>query len=255
LAKRKSNHCKYSSVGQSKIRENDIEAMFNGIAPRYDFLNHLLSFGIDKTWRRRLVKIVAKSSPQQVLDVATGTGDLAIALAKKQRDVDVLGIDISEDMIAVGKQKVNKLNLSNRITFQKASSLNLPFASNHFDSAMVAFGVRNFEDPLAGLIEINRVLKPGTSLFVLEFTNPQNFIIRGIYNFYFTTILPWVGQKVSGHKTAYTYLPKSVNSFNERDDFVSLLKQSGFINAYYKQQNMGIVAIYIAKKPNPSYLS
>ena len=235
-------------MGQAKIRENEVEAMFNGIAPRYDFLNHLLSFGIDKIWRRRLVKIVAKSKPLQVLDIATGTGDLAITLAKKHNNVNIVGVDIAQEMIAVGEQKVAKLNLSNRITFQKASSLSLPFTNNQFDAAMVAFGVRNFEDPLAGLTEICRVLKPGSLLLVLEFTNPQSVIIRSFYNFYFRFILPWVGKKVSGHKTAYTYLPQSVSTFKEREDFVDLLKQSGYINAYYKQQSMGIAAIYVATK-------
>ena len=235
-------------MGQAKIRENEVEAMFNGIAPRYDFLNHLLSFGIDKIWRKRLVKIVAKRNPIQVLDIATGTGDLAITLAKKQSNVNVVGIDIAEEMLAVGKQKVSRLNLCKRIKFQKASSLSIPFESKFFDSAMVAFGVRNFEDPLAGLTEICRVLKPGALLLVLEFTNPQNPIIRSVYNFYFKTILPLVGSRISGHTTAYTYLPESVTLFKERESFVELLQQSGFINAYYKQQSMGIAAIYVAQK-------
>lgn len=235
-------------MGQANIRENEVEAMFNGIAPRYDFLNHLLSFGIDKIWRKRLVKKLVKRKPLKVLDIATGTGDLAITLAKKQSDVTIVGVDIAQEMLAVGQQKVDKLNLSDRIAFQKASSLSLPFSSNQFDAAMVAFGVRNFEDPLAGLTEICRVLKPGALFLVLEFTNPQNFFIRSIYNFYFKTILPWVGSKISGHKTAYNYLPQSVSMFKEREDFVDLLKHSGFTNAYFKQQSFGIAAIYIAKK-------
>ncbi|MDY0199459.1 MAG: bifunctional demethylmenaquinone methyltransferase/2-methoxy-6-polyprenyl-1,4-benzoquinol methylase UbiE [Bacteroidales bacterium] len=235
-------------MGQVNIQENEVEAMFNGIAPRYDFLNHLLSFGIDKIWRKRLVKTLVKRKPLKVLDVATGTGDLAITLANKQSDVTIVGVDIAQEMLAAAKQKVDKLHLSNRISFQKASSLSLPFLSNQFDAAMVAFGVRNFEDPLAGLTEICRVLKPGASFLVLEFTNPQNCFIRSIYSFYFKTILPKIGSKISGHKTAYTYLPQSVGLFKEREGFVDLLKQSGFTNAYFKQQSFGVAAIYIAKK-------
>lgn len=230
------------------VREREVEDMFNGIAPSYDLLNHLLSFGIDKLWRKRLVKWVARQNPNTVLDVATGTSDLAIALARRSNKVRIVGVDIAEEMLARGSQKLIKLNLSDRITLQRASSLNLPFDSNSFDAAMVAFGVRNFEDPLKGLSEIGRVVKPGGTISVLEFTKPKFALIRWAYLFYFNRVLPWIGQKVSGHKTAYTYLPTSVDAFKERDEFVELLVKAGFTDASYSIQSFGIAAIYRAKK-------
>lgn len=230
------------------VREREVEDMFNGIAPSYDLLNHLLSFGIDKLWRRRLVKGVAKQNPAIVLDVATGTSDLAIALACRSKSVAIVGVDIAEEMLARGSQKLIKRNLSDRITLQRASSLSLPFNSSYFDAAMVAFGVRNFEDPLKGLTEIGRVIKPGGTISVLEFTTPKFAVIRWAYLFYFNQVLPWIGQKISGHKTAYTYLPTSVDAFKERDEFVELLVKAGFTDTSYSLQSFGIAAIYRAKK-------
>ncbi len=237
-----------NEVKNFAVREHDVEEMFNGIAPRYDLLNHLLSFGIDKLWRRRLVKGVARHNPKIVLDVATGTSDLAIALARRNRSVSVVGVDIAEEMLSRGQHKLDRLKLSNRITLQKATSLSLPFANNSFDAAMVAFGVRNFEDPLNGLLEMARVIKPGGTISVLEFTTPKFAAIRWAYLFYFNRVLPWVGEKISGHKTAYTYLPTSVDAFKEREEFVELLVKAGFSDASFSLQSFGIAAIYRAKK-------
>lgn len=223
--------------------------MFNDIAPRYDFLNHVLSLGIDKLWRKRLIKGIVKHNPESVLDMATGTADLAIALAKKSANTSVVGIDISENMLSVGVEKVTKLKLNNRISFTKASAESIPFADNSFDAAMVAFGVRNFENPLNGLKEMLRVIKPGGSINVLEFTTPRLWIVRFFYQFYFKRILPWVGRTISGHKTAYTYLPNSVAVFQERQNFVNLLVEAGFVEANFKLQSFGIAAIYRATKP------
>jgi demethylmenaquinone methyltransferase / 2-methoxy-6-polyprenyl-1,4-benzoquinol methylase len=231
------------------VKESEVELMFNGIAPRYDFLNHLLSFGIDKLWRKRLVKGVIRTNPTLVLDVATGTGDLAIALAKRSKQVRITGIDIADAMLDISKRKLHHLGFSARVSMERASSLSLPFPDNHFDAAMVSFGVRNFEDPLKGLSEMQRVVKPGGTINVLEFTTPRIGLVRWVYNFYFNRILPWVGKKISGHGSAYTYLPTSVNAFKEREDFVELLEQSGFANARYKLQSFGIAAIYQAVKP------
>ncbi len=231
------------------VKEQQVEEMFNGIAPKYDLLNHVLSLGIDKLWRKRVVRAIAKNRPSDVLDVATGTADLAIALARSSSDVNIVGVDIAEEMLQHGRLKVEKIGLANRITLTKASSLLLPFEDNTFDAAMVAFGVRNFENSLVGLSEMQRVIKPGGTINVLEFTTPRFAIISWIYRLYFSRVLPWVGRIVSGHKTAYTYLPVSVSHFKEREDFVALLRQSGFINAQYKQQSFGISAIYTAVKP------
>lgn len=240
---------KNSFVSNFTVQEQQVEAMFNGIASRYDFLNHLLSFGIDKLWRKRLVKGIANHKPRYVLDVATGTADLSIALAKRLRDVQIIGVDIADEMLELGRKKLANLNLGQRIALQKATSLDLPFPDGTFDVAMVAFGVRNFEDPLKGLSEMQRVLKPGGTIAVLEFTTPRYAIIGWFYKLYFSRVLPWVGKLVSGHKTAYTYLPMSVQAFKERDSFNELLRQAGFENAQYVQQSFGIAAIYTASKP------
>jgi demethylmenaquinone methyltransferase / 2-methoxy-6-polyprenyl-1,4-benzoquinol methylase len=233
-------------------KEKQVEAMFNQIASRYDFLNRLLSLGIDKLWRRRLVKGLLKSNPELVLDVATGTADLAIALAKKSSKVMVTGVDIAEGMLLVGNQKIIKYDLSHRIKLVKASSEKLPFPDKMFDSAMVAFGVRNFENPLNGLKEMFRVLKPNGTIHVLEFTIPRYRLVAYFYKFYFTKLLPWVGRRISGHPTAYTYLPESVGAFYEREGFINLMHEAGFAEARYKLQSFGIAAIYSASKLNES---
>lgn len=229
--------------------EKHVEAMFDGIAPRYDLLNRVLSMGVDRRWRRMLVKQVLLQNPLSVLDVATGTADLAIMVAKKCEKVRVTGADIAENMLAVGRRKVERANLSQRIALQKASALSLPFPGNHFDAAMVAFGVRNFENPVLGLREIHRTLKPGGRLLVLEFTNPKGKLFGKLYSFYFYRVLPAIGRLISGHRSAYTYLPNSVKAFAEREAFVNLLSEAGFEKAGYRQLSMGIAALYSASKP------
>ncbi len=229
-------------------KEHGVEAMFNSIAHRYDALNHIFSFGIDKLWRRRLVRRALKNNPSQILDVATGTGDVAIQLIRKRKTANVVGVDIAEYMLAKAKIKVCSLGLQDRINFIKASSEELPLESEVFQAVTVSFGVRNFADPLKGLKEIYRVLSPGGSLVVLEFTTPKSILIKALYSIYFTRIIPWVGRIVSGHKYAYTYLPNSVEAFKERDDFVSLLTEAGFSEAHFSVQTFGIAAIYQARK-------
>jgi demethylmenaquinone methyltransferase/2-methoxy-6-polyprenyl-1,4-benzoquinol methylase len=208
----------------------------------------LLSFGIDKLWRKRLIKGVLLNNPQKVLDVATGTADLAIALARKNSDVHIDGVDIADAMVSIGCEKLVKKQLNNRVTLTIASAECLPFNDSVYDAGMVAFGVRNFEDPLAGLQQIFRVLKKGGTINVLEFTTPKLFLVRLVYRFYFTKVLPFIGKKVSGHSTAYTYLPNSVRQFKERKEFVDLLNKAGFSNAHYQIQSFGIAAIYRAQK-------
>ncbi|HPF93473.1 MAG TPA: bifunctional demethylmenaquinone methyltransferase/2-methoxy-6-polyprenyl-1,4-benzoquinol methylase UbiE [Tenuifilaceae bacterium] len=229
-------------------KKEHVKAMFNDIAPRYDFLNHLLSFGIDKLWRKRLIKGVLLNNPQKVLDVATGTADLAIALARKNSDVHIDGVDIADAMVSIGREKLVKKQLNNRVTLTIASAECLPFNDSVYDAGMVAFGVRNFEDPLAGLQQIFRVLKKGGTINILEFSTPKLFFVRFVYRFYFTKVLPFIGKKVSGHSSAYTYLPNSVKQFKEREEFIDLLNQAGFSNAHYQIQSFGISAIYKAQK-------
>ena len=229
-------------------KSDNVAAMFNSIAAKYDFLNHFLSLGIDKLWRRRLVKQLAKSNPRQVLDIATGTGDLAIQLAKHHKSVNITGVDISENMLSIGREKILKRKLEGRINLKQANSLSLPFADAEFDAAMVAFGVRNFEDLSKGITEIHRVLKDGGSLYVLEFSMPSRFPMRNLYRFYFRRVLPFVGGIVSGSKSAYTYLPESVFAFPVKEKFVEIMANAGFKNCSYKRLTFGVASIYVGSK-------
>jgi demethylmenaquinone methyltransferase/2-methoxy-6-polyprenyl-1,4-benzoquinol methylase len=229
---------------------SSVAAMFNSIAPSYDFLNHLLSLSIDKLWRRRLVKRLLRNNPEKVLDVATGTADLALVMAKQSPTVRIVGIDISESMLAIGMVKVKKRKLADRIALKKASALSIPYADEHFNAAMVAFGVRNFEDLSQGLREICRVLKPAGELAVLEFSMPRHWPFNALYRFYFLRFLPWIGGKVSGNRHAYTYLPESVLTFPQGEAFAQILNNSGFNAVEIKIQTFGIATLYIAKKKN-----
>lgn len=221
--------------------------MFDSIAGKYDFLNHFFSLGIDKLWRRRLVKRLTKAKPLDVLDVATGTGDQAIALAKAGVP-KVIGVDISEQMLAVGKQKVAAKKLQDKITLEYGDSENLRFADASFDAVSVSFGVRNFEHLEKGLAELYRVLRPGGKLFVLEFSMPKNIIVRGLYRFYFFKVMPLVGRLVSKDKKAYHYLPQSVDPFPKRESFLKTLDSLGFINTYRISLSFGIAELYVGQR-------
>jgi demethylmenaquinone methyltransferase/2-methoxy-6-polyprenyl-1,4-benzoquinol methylase len=240
-----SNIKPYSTADKSKKEE--VAEMFNNISPSYDFLNRFLSMGIDVGWRKKTVKAVATTNPQHILDVATGTADLAIALSKTGAK-EIIGCDISEGMMSIGKQKVAEKNLSNLIRFQLADSENLPFTDERFDAVTVAFGVRNFEHPQVGLKEINRVLKPGGRIHVLEFSQPQRFPVKQLYNFYFKYILPFWGKLISKDNAAYTYLPNSVKAFPHGQAFLDLLESSGFRNNSAKKLTFGIASLYIGEK-------
>lgn len=235
-------------MNNTENKAQQVEAMFDGIAHRYDFLNHLLSFGIDKLWRKKLVKGILKYNPVNVLDVATGTGDLAFALLKRSPKVSVVGVDVSEKMLAFAKQKIDKRNLNQRFTLVRSSAEELSFPESTFDAAMVSFGVRNFYDTQKGLSQIGKSLKSGGAIHVLEFTKPRGWFFRGIYRIYFLRILPLIGGKVSKHNNAYSYLPNSVETFAEREEFLELLEKSGFVNASYRILSFGIAAIYQAEK-------
>ncbi len=228
-------------------KKEQVVRMFNQIAPRYDFLNSILSFGLDRIWRKRLVKLAAKNKASVILDVATGTGDLALALTKIEPAI-VYAVDISAKMLQLAEKKVHKKNLQNTIILKEADSESLPFENNTFDLITVAFGVRNFENYLKGLKEMKRVLKPGGMVLILEFSNPDFFPIKQLYNFYFHRIIPLFAACFSSDKEAYNYLPASVVKFPEGQSFENKLLDLGFKNTTSYRQTLGVATIYSAKK-------
>jgi len=235
----------YKQSKQSK--KGQVEEMFDNISPKYDALNHILSVNIDKVWRKKTIKKLKPYSPVKVLDIATGTGDFAVAAAKMQ-GTKITGIDISEGMLNVARIKIAKKNLQKQIEFQKADSENLPFESASYDAAIVGFGVRNFENLEKGLSEIFRVVKPGGVFFVLEFSKPVSAPFKQIYMFYFMRILPFVGRIISKDSSAYSYLPESVKEFPDGERFLTILADIGFVNNKCFRQTFGIASIYEAHK-------
>ncbi len=232
------------NTNQSK--KTQVEDMFDNIAPKYDLLNHVLSMKIDVLWRNNLVKWMRKDHPKLVLDVATGTGDLAIAV-QKGLEAKVVGLDLSQQMLNVGIDKIKKINLSDKITMVKGDAENLTFEDNKFDAVSVAFGVRNFENLEKGLAELRRVVKENGSVFILEFSKVEGFL-GPFYMFYFKNILPQIGKLVSKDNRAYTYLPDSVNAFPFGEKMKQILLDTGFKNVEYKKQSFGIATIYKATK-------
>ncbi|MDA3890335.1 MAG: bifunctional demethylmenaquinone methyltransferase/2-methoxy-6-polyprenyl-1,4-benzoquinol methylase UbiE [Salinivirgaceae bacterium] len=230
-----------------KGKKEQVAGMFNNIAGKYDFLNHLFSLNIDKVWRRKVIAILKKHSPSRILDVATGTGDLAIAaLNCGPQRVD--GIDISEGMLELGKKKIVKKGHDKTIFLQLGDAENIPFDDNTFDAITVAFGVRNFENLDQGLAEMYRVLKPNGVCAILEFTMPQSFPFKQLYGFYFKYILPSFGKIISKDNAAYTYLPESVKAFPQRNEFLARMNKAKFEQTTFKNLSMGIAAIYIGIK-------
>jgi demethylmenaquinone methyltransferase/2-methoxy-6-polyprenyl-1,4-benzoquinol methylase len=228
-------------------KKEQVEQMFNTIAPKYDLLNRMLSFGIDRNWRKKLVNELREANPTTILDVATGTADVALELTKLHPR-QIVGIDISAEMLEIGRKKIAAKNQSKVITLQQADSENLPFESNMFDAVSVAYGVRNFEHLEKGLSEFYRVLRKGGKLAVLEFSHPQNFPVKQLYTFYFTEICPLIGRLVSKDKRAYTYLHESVMRFPQGEEFLKLLKNTGFEHTQCKRLTFGISSIYIGIK-------
>lgn len=231
------------SVGLNKESEK-ISAMFNSIAGSYDFLNHLLSFGIDRRWRALLVKKLIKKKPVKVLDIACGTGDLTIALAKQK--IEVTGLDFAAKMVEIAKQKSSKITPTP--SYIIASAHSIPFPDNLFDAVTIGFGIRNFEKRGESLLEINRVLKKGGMLAILEFATPKNRIWRWLFNIYFLKLLPVIGRLISKDKNAYNYLPKSVGTFPQYGEFTSELQHINFTDVDFKPLTGGVVIMYTAYK-------
>ena len=227
-------------------KKREVEEMFDNIAPKYDLLNHVLSMKIDVLWRNNLVNWLLKDDPKIVLDVATGTGDLAIAVQRKTKG-EVVGLDLSQQMLNVGIEKIKKINLAESISMQKGDAENLPFEDNKFDAVTVAFGVRNFENLEKGLSELRRVVKENKSVYILEFSKVEGFL-GPFYQFYFKNILPQIGKLVSKDNRAYTYLPDSVNAFPFGEKMKNILVETGFKTVEYRKQSFGIATIYKATK-------
>ena len=232
---------------QEGSKKEQVADMFNNISPKYDFLNHVLSMGIDIIWRKNAVKILKSKKPTSVLDVATGTADFAIQNTGSGA-TKITGIDISAGMLDVGRKKIKAKGLDHVIQLRLADSEQLPFDDNSFDAITVGFGVRNFENLEKGLTEMLRVLKPGGTCLILEFSKPQKFPIKQLYQFYFKYILPTVGKLISKDSSAYTYLPDSVDAFPYGERFTSILKTIGYKNTKVRPQTFGIASIYEASK-------
>ncbi|MGC5746744.1 bifunctional demethylmenaquinone methyltransferase/2-methoxy-6-polyprenyl-1,4-benzoquinol methylase UbiE [Chryseobacterium sp. NFX27] len=237
---------KVTPYNSEATKKSQVEDMFDNIAPKYDLLNHVLSMKIDVLWRNTLVKMMKKDNPQEVLDVATGTGDLAITI-EKGTNAKVIGLDLSQQMLNVGVIKIKKLKLDGKISMQKGDAENLPFEDNRFDAVSVAFGVRNFENLTKGLAELRRVVKDNKSVYILEFSKVEGFL-GPFYMFYFRNILPAIGRLVSKDNRAYTYLPDSVNAFPFGEKMKQILLDTGFKKVEYKKLSLGIATIYKATK-------
>jgi demethylmenaquinone methyltransferase/2-methoxy-6-polyprenyl-1,4-benzoquinol methylase len=233
---------------QAESKKKQVSKMFDSIAHKYDFLNHFLSLGIDKFWRRKAIRLLAESNPQLILDVATGTADVAILTARMVPESKITGIDISPQMLQVGRNKIQKENLQDRIDLIDGDAEKLPFGDNIFDAVTVAYGVRNFEDLEAGLGEINRVLKKNGKLVVIEFSKPTVFPVKQLYYLYFKYILPLIGKVTSKDPKAYRYLFESVQAFPDGKDFISILKKTGFNQNQCISLTLGICSIYIGTK-------
>lgn len=231
----------------SLSKKEQVATMFDNIAGNYDFLNHFLSLGIDIFWRKRLVRKLQKQKPQNILDVATGTADLAIAMMKI-KPFNVVGIDISNGMLEVGRKKIKQQDLEKTIQLQQADSEDLPFEDATFDAVTVSFGARNFENLQKGLSEMARVLKPGGKIYILEFSKPTLFPFKQLYDFYFKFVLPLIGKLLSKDNAAYTYLPESVKAFPHGKELNSIIENCGYTNAKNHPLTMGIASIYTAQK-------
>ena len=226
-----------------------VEQMFAGIAHSYDLLNHMLSFGIDKRWRKAAVKSLRPYAPQEVLDVATGTGDFALLTARMLRPQRLLGIDLSEGMLSVGREKVKKAGLSDVIELRKADCLQLPLDEASFDAITVAYGVRNFSDLDKGLREMLRVLRPGGRLAIVELASPRRFPMKQLFGFYAKCLMPMLGRLVSKDRSAYAYLPATMAACPQGEEMVNIIRKAGFDEVKARQFTFGLSTLYTAAKP------
>lgn len=228
---------------ESTTKKDEVAEMFNNISQRYDFLNHFLSLGIDRIWRKKAVKQLRELKPKRILDIATGTGDFALALLKLKPE-QIIGVDISEGMLQVGREKMEKRGVSTIITLQSGDSEALEFEDGYFDALTVGFGVRNYQHLEKGLSEMLRVLKPGGKAVILEFSKPKRFPVKQLFNFYSKRIIPFFGKRISKDERAYSYLPESVAAFPEGKDFEAIMTKVGYREVKSQTVSGGIASIY-----------
>lgn len=240
---------KITPYGTDRPKGAQVEEMFDNIAPAYDFMNRAMTLGIDRSWRRKVVKAATDASPRSILDVATGTGDLAIQLASAAGGASVTGIDLSEGMLAVGRRKVAEAGLDRRVTLIQGDCLALPFPDGAFDTVTVAFGVRNFEHLDRGYAEMARVLRPGGKLIVLELSVPTSPLVRPFYRLYTKGIIPLLGRLVSSDSRAYTYLPESIAAMPQGEKMLSLMREARLSSPSLRRLTLGVATIYTAIKP------
>jgi len=231
----------------TETKKEQVAMMFNNISKKYDLLNHVLSLGIDVQWRKKAIRLLRPEQPQFILDIATGTGDFALE-ASTLKPQKIIGVDISDGMLTVGKEKISRKGLENVIQLELGDSENLDFNDNKFDAVIVAFGVRNFENLKKGLTEMCRVTRKGGQVVIIEFSKPTKFPVKQVYNLYFQNVLPWIGKLVSRDSSAYTYLPESVSAFPYGDKFLAILESAGYSDAKCIPLTFGISSIYWAKK-------
>ena len=225
-----------------------VEKMFDNIAPTYDNLNHVLSMGIDKSWRRKAINRLKPFKPQHMMDVATGTGDFAIQACQVLQPTELIGTDISEGMMNVGREKVKAAGLDKQISFAKEDCTALSFPDNRFDAITVAFGIRNFENLDQGLKEMHRVLTPGGHLVILELSEPEGFPMKQLYALYSKVVIPTIGKLLSKDRSAYTYLPESIKAFPQGEIMQNIIRKAGFSQVSFKRLTMGICTLYFATK-------
>ncbi|MCE7923739.1 MAG: bifunctional demethylmenaquinone methyltransferase/2-methoxy-6-polyprenyl-1,4-benzoquinol methylase UbiE [Haliscomenobacteraceae bacterium CHB4] len=248
MANNETGKAPVTPYGSGDSKKAEVERMFDNIAPKYDLLNRVLSLGIDVRWRKRALDYLKTAQPQSILDVATGTADVAIMAARILKPAKITGIDIANQMLDLGRLKIKKEDLEQVITLETGDSENLRFAGNSFDAVTVAFGVRNFENLEKGLAEMLRVLRPGGRVVILEFSRPRIFPFKQLYNSYFKYVLPAIGRLTSRDIRAYTYLFESVQAFPEGDDFLNILTKIGYQNPVCERLTLGICSIYSATK-------
>ena len=242
-------HDSIKPFSQETKKKEQVSEMFDEIAGKYDFMNRFLSAGIDRSWRKKAIRVLAKDRPRYILDVATGTGDMALTAAKLLKPEKITGIDISEKMLEIGRKKIDNEGLTEKIELLAGDSETINFADNTFDGVMVAFGVRNFENLQQGLKEILRVMKPGAKLVVLEFSKPKTGIIKLLYHFYMGKLAPAIAKIFNQNKKAYQYLNESSMAFPDRQLFIDILKGVGYSDIYFKPLSLGICCIYCGRKP------